>query len=72
MPNIFEPDFDEETQEWRRAKLGEQAGSERLGISLYELQPGQRMVFHYHVQREELMLVLKGRLSLGPRKAGRS
>jgi uncharacterized cupin superfamily protein len=33
-------------------------------LSLYELEPGQAMVFHYHVQREELLIVLSGRLSL--------
>ena len=26
--------------------------------------PGEEMVFHYHVQREELLVVLSGRLSL--------
>jgi uncharacterized cupin superfamily protein len=31
---------------------------------VYELQPGEEMVFHYHVQREELLVVLRGRLSL--------
>lgn len=33
-------------------------------MSLYELAPGEGMVFHYHVQREELLVVLSGRLSL--------
>jgi uncharacterized cupin superfamily protein len=31
---------------------------------MYELRPGEEMVFHYHVQREELLIVLQGRLSL--------
>ena len=31
---------------------------------MYELKPGEEMVFHYHVQREELLIVLGGRLSL--------
>src|SRR5437763_12564590 len=35
-----------------------------LGASVYELMPGEEMVFHYHVQREELLIVLAGRLSL--------
>ena len=39
-------------------------GAEHLGASLYEVQPGEEMVFHYHVQREELLIVLEGRLSL--------
>jgi len=46
------------------ARVGERAGSEHLGASVYELQPGDEMVFHYHVQREELLVVLEGRLSL--------
>jgi uncharacterized cupin superfamily protein len=33
-------------------------------MSLYELAPGDEMVFHYHVQREELLVVLAGELSL--------
>jgi uncharacterized cupin superfamily protein len=45
-------------------RLAERAGSEYLGASLYELRPGQEMVFHYHLQREELLIVLAGRLDL--------
>jgi uncharacterized cupin superfamily protein len=63
VPNIYEPPL-EETPEYRQARLGDEAGCEELGIRLYELAPGQGMVFHYHVQREELMIVLAGRLSL--------
>jgi uncharacterized cupin superfamily protein len=48
----------------RAARVAERAGSEHLGASVYELQAGEEMVFHYHVQREELMIVLSGRLSL--------
>src|ERR687884_1124492 len=48
----------------RAVKVAERAGAEHLGASLYELQPGDEMVFHYHVQREELLIVLRGRLSL--------
>jgi uncharacterized cupin superfamily protein len=48
----------------RAARVAERAGAEHLGASVYELQPGEEMVFHYHVQREELLIVLEGRLSL--------
>jgi uncharacterized cupin superfamily protein len=48
----------------RASRLAERAGAERVGMSIYELQPGDEAVFHYHVQREELMIVLAGRLSL--------
>jgi uncharacterized cupin superfamily protein len=46
------------------ARLGELAGAHRLGLSVYELQTGEGMEFHYHLQREELLVVLHGRLSL--------
>jgi uncharacterized cupin superfamily protein len=63
MPNIYDPNL-QETPGYQSARLGELAGSEHLGMSLYELAPGQGMVFHYHLQREELLIVLSGRLSL--------
>jgi uncharacterized cupin superfamily protein len=63
MPNVRSPNL-QETAELRRARLGEEAGCEQLGLSLYELAPGDGMVFHYHVQREELLIVLDGPLSL--------
>jgi uncharacterized cupin superfamily protein len=44
--------------------VGERAGAEHLGASLYVLEPGDEMVFHYHVQREELLIVLDGPLEL--------
>ena len=48
----------------RATRVGERAGAECLGASVYELKPGEEMVFHYHVQREELLIVLSGHLSL--------
>ena len=45
----------------RATRVGERAGAEWLGASIYELKPGEEMVFHYHVQREELLIVLSGR-----------
>jgi uncharacterized cupin superfamily protein len=63
VPNIYRPKL-EETAELRRARLAEQAGGEHLGLSLYELAPGQGMVFHYHVQREELLVALDDGLRL--------
>jgi uncharacterized cupin superfamily protein len=64
MTNIYAPSFRETADGLRAARLGEQAGCDRLGMSLYELAPGDEMVFHYHVQREELLVVLNGRVSL--------
>jgi uncharacterized cupin superfamily protein len=48
----------------RRARLAEQAGAEHLGLTVYELAPGQGMPFHYHLQREELLVVLEGTLAV--------
>jgi uncharacterized cupin superfamily protein len=63
MPNVY--DRIETTYEGLAvARVGEQAGSDRLGASIYELQPGQGMVFHYHLQREELLVVLRGTLAV--------
>jgi hypothetical protein len=58
MPSIREPSLVETGGGLRAARLGELAGCDRLGMSLYELGPGEEMVFHYHVQREELLIVL--------------
>src|SRR5207244_2816769 len=63
VPNVYSSEL-QETEDYRFARLGEAADGEQLGMSLYELAPGQGMVFHYHVQREELMIVLSGQLSL--------
>jgi uncharacterized cupin superfamily protein len=69
MANLFEPDFDSESERegfsYRRARLGWQAGTERLGASVYELPPGQATFpFHWHSANEELLIVLSGRPSL--------
>ena len=64
-PNIFDPDFDVERDEppyrWRRARLGRQAGSEKLGASLFEVPPGaETFPLHIHHANEELLIVLEG------------
>ncbi|MFB6170003.1 MAG: cupin domain-containing protein [Haloarculaceae archaeon] len=46
---------------FRRKQLGEAAGSERLGCSLYELPAGSRSwPYHYHTANEEAIYVLAG------------
>jgi uncharacterized cupin superfamily protein len=65
MPNINDPDFDEprDTEGFRalRSRLSRQAGSERLGLSLWEVEPGQAAYpYHFHYAEEELVLVLEG------------
>jgi uncharacterized cupin superfamily protein len=69
LPNVFRPDFDEERDHdgfrARRARIGYQLGTERLGASLWELPPGQRAYpYHFHLTEEELLVVLAGRPSL--------
>ena len=64
--NVYEPDFDAEQDKppfsWRRARLGRQAGSEKLGASLFELPPGaSSFPLHVHHANEELIVVLAGR-----------
>jgi uncharacterized cupin superfamily protein len=68
-PNIFDPEFDADQDRpgfaCRRAKLGRQAGAERLGASLYEIPPGQATFpYHAHTANEELLVVLDGTASL--------
>jgi len=46
------------------ARLGEAAGADRLGLSAYELAPGESLVYHYHLGREELLIVLRGTVAL--------
>jgi uncharacterized cupin superfamily protein len=50
---------------WRRARVGEEIGGEKLGASLYELQPGERTYpYHYEYGNEEWLLVVGGRPTL--------
>jgi uncharacterized cupin superfamily protein len=67
--NVNDPVFDEPREHpgfrCLRARLSRQAGSERLGLSLWELPPGEAAYpYHYHLAEEELVLVLDGVPSL--------
>ena len=68
-PNVFRPSFEPDVEKagflQRRARLGREAGAERLGASLYELPPG-KAAWPYHLQyaNEEMLIVLSGRPSL--------
>ena len=69
MPNLLEPHWDTEQQQaafrWRRARIGRQAGSQKLGASLYELPAGaSSWPLHIHHANEELIVVLAGCLIL--------
>jgi uncharacterized cupin superfamily protein len=69
MPNVFEPDFEEEFDRegfaHRGAWLGHRAGAEHLGASLYEVAPGQsNCPYHWHTANEEMLIVLRGTVTL--------
>jgi uncharacterized cupin superfamily protein len=54
-------EYDREEATFRRKELGDAAGGEQLGCSLYELPPGERSwPYHYHTANEEAMYVLAG------------
>jgi uncharacterized cupin superfamily protein len=49
----------------RGTRLGPTVGAQRLGCSLYELDPGgQAVPYHAHYANEELLIVLDGTLEL--------
>ena len=69
VANIHDPVFDEPREHpgFRalRSRIGRQAGSERIGMSLWEVPPGEAAYpYHYHLAEEELVIVLEGRPSL--------
>ena len=69
MVNIENPHYDEPREgegfRCKRARISRQAGAERLGVSLWEVPPGQAAYpYHAHLTEEELVIVLEGRPSL--------
>jgi uncharacterized cupin superfamily protein len=51
--------------EMSRARVGELIGASALGLSVYDLPPGQSAFpYHYELGREEWLLVLSGRPTL--------
>jgi uncharacterized cupin superfamily protein len=69
MPNIFEPEFDQQREHpgfrAQRARLGWQLATQRLGASIWEIEPGEAAYpYHYHLGEEELLVVLMGRPSV--------
>jgi uncharacterized cupin superfamily protein len=76
MTSIHEPQFDDANDRQgfrnRRSRLGRQAGAERLGASLYEVEPGNATFpYHYHLGNEELLVVLRGRPHVRTREGWR-
>jgi uncharacterized cupin superfamily protein len=79
-PNLNEARFDEprEHDGFRclRARIGRQAGSERIGASLFSVPAGEAAYpYHWHLGEEELVVVLEGapllRTSAGRRRLSR-
>ena len=69
MANLSEPRYDDNRDApgftVRRARVGRQLGAERLGASLYEVEPGEAAYpYHYHLGEEELLVILEGRPSM--------
>jgi uncharacterized cupin superfamily protein len=69
MPNIYDCDYDEPREHpgfrVKRARLGHQLGTVRVGISVWELPPGEAAYpYHFHLGEEEVVLVLQGRPAL--------
>ena len=65
MANVLEPDFDSNSDRpgfaYRGAKVGRQAGAEKLGATLYELPQGEAICpYHAHLANEEMAIVLAG------------
>jgi uncharacterized cupin superfamily protein len=62
VASIFDPEWSSEEKDGcKRSRIGRQAGSERIGASLYELLPGARpWPFHYQHANEEMIIVMSG------------
>jgi uncharacterized cupin superfamily protein len=66
--NVFEPEWDVELPEpfrGRGMRIGPRTGAQRLGATLYEVDPGGAVSpYHVHHANEEMLIVLSGRPSL--------
>jgi uncharacterized cupin superfamily protein len=65
MPNILSPEWEAELPGLRGQRVGAAAGAEKLGATLYEVDPGGRVSpLHIHHANEEMLIVLAGRPTL--------
>src|SRR6266498_5978821 len=69
MANVLEPEFDDTVERpgltYRRARIGRQLGARKLGVSLYDIPPGNASFpYHWHGANEELAIVVSGRPSV--------
>jgi uncharacterized cupin superfamily protein len=63
--NVLGDGWDDELERpgwhWRRIRAGRRLRTQRIGASVYEIAPGQRVFpYHFHEGCEELLLVLAG------------
>jgi uncharacterized cupin superfamily protein len=63
--NVRKPHFDEprghDGFRCLRARIGRQAGSERIGASLFAVPPGEAAYpYHWHLAEEEMVVILEG------------
>jgi len=76
MVNIFQPRWVERADSplrGRTARIGAPAGAQRLGATLYEIDPGQNgSPFHLHHANEEMIVVLSGRPTLRSSEGSRT
>ena len=64
-PNVFSDEWDFDRPNFRATSVARRAGAERLGGTVYELQPGSTGTgLHLHHAIEELVVVLRGRPTL--------
>ena len=65
MPNIQSPEWEAELPGLRGQRVGAAAGAEKLGATLYEVDPGGRVSpLHIHHANEEMLIVISGRPTL--------
>ncbi|MGH2906835.1 MAG: cupin domain-containing protein [Solirubrobacterales bacterium] len=69
MPNIFDPEFDQQRDKpgftRERAFIGRQAGAQKLGASVWVMEPAELAYpYHFHYGEEEMLIVISGRPSL--------
>ncbi len=67
--NLFGDEWDDGRErpgwQWKRLAVAQRLGADRIGATLYELAPGQRLFpYHWHVVYEEWLIVLRGEPTL--------